>query len=67
MFISKSEKKDLTRRLDSLEHDRWAARTMTCQDAAKLTRKIEMLYEYLNVAEHHTHPKVELKKRKGKQ
>ena len=66
MFISKQEKQDLKRRLDSLECDRWAARTMTCKDAAALKDQIRILYEYLGVEEHQTYPKTELKKRKGK-
>jgi len=66
MFISKAEKKGFKQRIESLEADRWAARTMTSQDAAKISADIALLFAYLDVEKHHTYPKTELKKRKGK-
>jgi len=66
MFISKSEKKAFKQRIEHLEADRWAGRKMTCEDAAKLSADISLLFAYLNVEKHHTYPKTELKKRKGK-
>ena len=51
MFISKHEKQEIKARLNSLESDRWAARQMTCQDAARLTKKLDLLFKYLDVEE----------------
>jgi len=63
VFISKSEKKNFKRRIESLEADRWAGRQMTSSEASELTKKIRLLFEYLNVQESYTPAESKLTKR----